>query len=82
MGKTAKPVTILVMDETLFQTAEVQALKAKGHRVLEAYEKWTVPEIDVIIGPQCWRIEPGLGDLEVLLEMVLKGVRAKKRGTK
>lgn len=81
MGKTAKPVTILVMDEELYQHPAVQALKTKGHEVHERYAM-TTATYDVIIGPQCWRIEPGLGDLEVLLEMVLKGVRAKKRGVK
>jgi hypothetical protein len=78
MGKTAKPVTILVMDRALLESTEVQALRTKGHTV--AYCEDNI--YDVIIGPQCWRIEPGLGDLEVLLEMVLKGVRAKKRGVK
>lgn len=80
MGKTAKPVSILVMDEALMQSDAIKALEAKGHVVHPGMPTGNL--YDVIIGPQCWRIEPGLGDVEVLLEMVLKGVRAKKRGIK
>lgn len=80
MGKTQKPVTILVMDDTLMQSDAIKALEAKGHVVHPGTPAGNL--YDVIIGPQCWRIEPGLGDLTVLLEMVLKGVRAKKRGVK
>lgn len=77
MGKSAKLCTILVMDEALYQSTEVQVLKAKGHTVHERFESGT-NLYDVIIGPQCWRVDPALGNLEAILEMVLKGVRARK----
>lgn len=82
MGKTAKPLSILVMDETLYQSPEVQALRAKGHQVHFVTEAMTIFQYDVVIGPQCWRVEHGLGDLGAILEMVLKGVRAKRYATK
>lgn len=80
MGKTAKPLSILVMDDTLYGSNEIQALQTKGHTIHPGSAAGNA--YDVIIGPQCWRVEHGLGDLEVLLEMVLKGVRAKRYGTK
>lgn len=33
MGKTSKPVRILVLDEDLYNSPEVQALKDKGHPI-------------------------------------------------
>lgn len=74
MGKTAKPCTILVMDQGLLESPEVQALRTKGHTVVFCDNS----DYDVIIGPQCWRVDPALGNLEAILEMVLKGVRARK----
>lgn len=78
MGKTAKPCMILVMDQGLLESPEVQALRTKGHTVVICDNS----EYDVIIGPQCWRVDPALGNLGAILEMVLKGVRAKKYTTK
>lgn len=80
MGKTAKPLSILVMDAELCRSDAVQALATKGHTVHAAAP--AEEQYDVIIGPQCWRVEQGLGDLEAILEMVLKGVRAKKYAAK
>lgn len=74
MAKTAKPLTILVMDHALLESAEIQALRTKGHTVAFCETN----DYDVIIGPQCWRVDPALGNLEAILEMVLKGVRATK----
>ncbi len=82
MAKTQKPLSILVMDQVLFQSPEVQALHAKGHQVHFVTEAMTIFQYDVVIGPQCWRVEQGLGDLEAILEMVLKGVRTKRYGAK
>lgn len=78
MGKTAKPLSILVMDSTLHASPEVQALQAQGHVVHPVAEG--AMYYDLIIGPQCWRVEPGLGDLEAILAMVLKGARKEKYG--
>lgn len=77
MGKTSKPCTILVTDRALFQDPAMQALREKGHAItyLNLEEG-----VDVVLGPQCWRVEQGLGETAAILEMVLKGVRAKKRG--
>ena len=80
MGKTQKPLTILVVDRDLCDSLEVQALCQKGHIIhcgvnqpllgLDCY--------DVVIGPQCWRLDPALGNLDAQLTMMLAGVRAAK----
>lgn len=58
----------------LFQSTGLQAFIEKGHTVTQL----APVEYDVIIGPQCWRIDPAMGDTEKLLELMLKGVRAVK----
>ncbi len=76
MGKTAKPLVILVTNKALLESPEVQALREKGHTI--AFCEFHTN--DVIIGPQCWRVDPSLGNLEAIFEMVLKGVRTVKYG--
>lgn len=78
MGKTAKSCSILVMDTALYNSVEVQTLLSKGHVIHPAAQAGEA--YDVIIGPQCWRVDPSLGNLEAILEMVLKGVRTVKYG--
>ena len=77
MGKTPKPLAILVLDEELYQTSTMQALKEQGHEVHERYEM-TTGTYDAIIGPKCWRIDPALGDLDAQLAVLLKAVRGVK----
>ena len=84
MGKNSKPLRIGVIGIPLSYPA-IQALMAKGHDIYEVISAID-SKTDVIIGPQCWRIDPRikLGDdteeesLERQLEMMEKGVRAIK----
>lgn len=90
MGRNNKPLNILCMDDDIFQSEAMKKVIAKGHQVME--EGYT-GDVDVVIGPKCWRIDPSLrlGDdvsneesLERQLEMMEKGVRSikypKKKG--
>lgn len=79
-----KPLRIHVIGDELFHSAGVTKLKEKGHYVENGM---IVTAVDVVIGPQCWRIDPKLklGDdsteeesLERQLEMMEKGIRAIK----
>ena len=75
MGKSTKPLSILIVDRTLMNSEAVKTeLIDKGHDVqylnLEGFE------YDVIIGPVCWRIIPTLGKLSSYLKLMLAGVRA------
>ena len=53
MGKTSKPITILVLDSDLYQSPEVQELIAKGHEVI--YD--TAPKFDLILGRKAWYLD-------------------------
>jgi len=54
MGKTLKPLTILVTQE-LIQTPEIQALSDKGHRIILL--EWTEDTIpDLILSERAWRM--------------------------
>lgn len=58
MGKTSKPVTILVLDADLYNSAEVQALVEKGHDVSVGAElKGFLDSWGLIIGRRCWYMD-------------------------
>lgn len=76
MGKTRKPLTILV-HPSLAKWEEVRVLQAQGHRVLgltpedptESPDASPAPSgghplsgIDLVLGPTCWRMNPDLRD--------------------
>ncbi len=76
LGKSSKPISILVVDKDLFDSPEVQELKEKGHPVV--YLNVEEAGYDVIIGRKCWRILPHMGKLKAYLAMMLVGVRSVK----
>jgi hypothetical protein len=55
MGRAPKLLSILVTDQTLYHTSQVQNLIAQGHTVT-----LTVPDADIILGPNCWRMPVAL----------------------
>ncbi len=98
-----KPLTIVVLDPVIRESEAIKKFIEKGHKIernIITYgeeDDGGLYEIDipydVVIGPQCWRIDPSLrlGDdvsneesLERQLEMMEKGIRAikypKKKG--
>jgi hypothetical protein len=60
MGKTSKPVRILVLDRDLFESPEVQALIEKGHPVELAgqfhccSDSRQPTDYDLILGRRAW----------------------------
>ena len=58
MGRTPKPRTLLVTDESLRQTAAVQALAAKGHHILSWAQVGNMIQPDLILGPNCRMVTP------------------------
>ena len=76
MGKSSKPLSILVTDYDLFMSPEMEDMKAKGHTVV--YLSVEERAYDVIIGRKCWRILPHMGKLKAYLAMMLAGVRSVK----
>ena len=73
-GKTNAPLNILVTDERLHDSAEMQALQVQGHNVCvtTAYS-----EYDRIYGPNCYRMTK---DLLPFLPLSLKEARLEKKG--
>lgn len=74
MGKSQKPLSILVTDSTLYASEHLQALAEKGHTVTLA----DLSGYDVVIGPRCWRIIPEMGEVGAQIAMMLAGVWAIK----
>ena len=75
MKKNPKPLTILVTDQALYDTPEVQALCQKGHFVYDRYCADATTDVDVLVGPTCWRINPALGKLAMQLKLMETAVR-------
>lgn len=92
MGKTSKPLTILVLDEQIWTNPVCDQFRDKGHIVyyyLDHVDSLAtlIPTVDVIIGHHCWRLDPRLKlgadatqeeSLLRQMEMMVKGVRAVK----
>ena len=58
MGTTPKPVRVLVLDQDLFDSAEVQDLIAKGHRVaLGTMSPGYLSDYDLIVGRRAWYLD-------------------------
>ena len=64
MGKSSKPLTIVVTDPTMMSWPEIEQRVAQGFTIvtMETYIKsWGMPEgplkVDVFMGPDCWRME-------------------------
>lgn len=58
MGKTTKPRVICCTDAGLRATPEIQALQAKGHRILSWEETGNLVQPDLILGPNCRMMTP------------------------
>ena len=63
MGKTSKPVSILVLDKDLYESPEVQELIAKGHPVVLSGEfhccddSRQPTDYDLILGRKAWYMD-------------------------
>jgi len=60
MGTTPKPLRILVTDPAMLGWAEVQKLIAQKHTV--TYPPELTEGYDLILGPNCWRMDEQLRD--------------------
>jgi hypothetical protein len=58
MGRTSKPKTLCVTDAGLRATKEVQALEAKGYKILSWEETGNLIQPDLILGPNCRMVTP------------------------
>ena len=74
MGKTSKPLWILV-DPSLLEWEEVQALKQQGHTIYIPPTDHTAP--DIILGPICWRMDE---TLRTYLPLAIKEARQRRYG--
>jgi hypothetical protein len=81
MGRTPKPLSIAV-DDVLAETPEIAALAAKGHNIYKfsQYNRGNdnplnLPGVDLILGPNCWRMD---ATLLQYLDLAIKGARGVK----
>lgn len=72
MAKNSKPLYYLI-DKSLLDTPEMQERIRKGHRVEVMPETWA--EVDIILGPQCYRIN---AETVKLVDFAEKSKRAEK----
>ena len=74
MGRTPKPLKILVANYAMTLWPEIAALRNKGHLVqippVDEFESF-----DLILGPNCWRME---AELLPYLDLAIKGARGVK----
>jgi len=61
MGKTSKPLTIVALPP-VSDWEELVELEAKGYTIIRVEDTATqiddLPGIDIILGPNCWRMTP------------------------
>ena len=78
MGKSPKPLRILVTDSTMLGWDELVRLQQQGHTVvgldwLRGLEDFD-PQFDIVIGPHCWRMDD---NLRPFLDLAIKEARAR-----
>jgi hypothetical protein len=78
MGKTPKPLVILLTDPAMLQWPVFQKLEAQGHQitslnlVIDNYEAW---EPDIVFGPTAHYLVP---EMEKYVDEALKAARGRK----
>ena len=74
MGKSPKPLKILVTDPYMGEWKEIDALAQQGHTI-DAYPGDTnLDQYDLVLGPRCWRMDD---DLRPFLDLAIKEARAR-----
>lgn len=58
VGKTPRPKTLCITDAALRETKEIQALAAKGHKILAWEDMGNLVQPDLILGPNCRMVTP------------------------
>ena len=57
MGKTQKPLSILVTVRSMLDWPEIEELRLKGHTVGYLGNVFTEENWDLILGPNCWMMD-------------------------
>lgn len=76
VGRTPKPLLILV-HHAYMNWSEVLALQEQGHQVEAGPLDSGVPEFDLILAPNAWRMTE---DLRPFLPLAIKAARAARYG--
>ncbi len=88
MGKTPKPLTIVAIgDVALWE--ELQKLESQGHTIVRQEKTGNsiddpiqlsrgIRDADIILGPNCWRMDPAHRDY---LTLAIKEARLQRYGT-
>ena len=79
MGKSPKPLKILITDPELGRWGELTALVKQGHTI-DLFpgdtnrDEYDLPVYDLILGPNCWRMD---NTLRSFLDLAIKEARAR-----
>ena len=77
MAKSSRPLRILVHPD-LIKLPSIEGLKQKGNVVQSMDATTAASTFELILGPNCWRIPPGM---ESLVESAVKAARRVKYKT-
>lgn len=82
MGKSSKPLRILLLNPEWVEWEEIKALQAQGHTIGMGGPEW-IASWDLILGSQCWHFRD---EMRPYLQMALEGAKRirypKKKGEK
>ena len=71
MGKSPKPLRIIITDAFMLEWHEVIALRDQGHIIMLTSDPDTT---DIVLGPNCWRMDD---TLRPFLDLAIKEARAR-----
>lgn len=74
MGRTAKPLTILLTDPVMLEWPEFTAMAAQGHRIVDMTDEWC-PDADLVMGTKAHYLQSGMAKM---IPMAIKSARALK----
>lgn len=57
MGKTPKPLFIVITDPNVYRWAEIEALMLQGHEIRPVTDFVDCTKADLILGPTCWLMD-------------------------
>ena len=80
MGKSPKPLSILLTDPEMETWVEIEELRKKGHTVNVDPSPSALEDFDIILGPTCWRMTSSLRKYFSVAIAAARKARYPKRG--
>ena len=74
MGKTPKPLRIVVTDPAMMEWDEIKVLQGQGHTIQYMIQLASDPDIGLVLGPNVWRMN---NELRPFLDLAIEEARAR-----